>query len=387
MSFTSAQLTTLEALCRRMVPLPEEPDPSAAVLARAVEARLAADPEASRQLAALLGILDHPATACLTGGVPLRFTRMTPARQDRWLRGWETSRVPARRTIFQAVKRVILSTWYGRPEVQAAIGHRGPLHPRKPSPHHARPLRAGGGAGGGGPRGPTSHRQFSKRTEIHRPIAPFREPVMSTASAEARPSSDTPPSASASSAEEAVRAAVGRARAAQAGWGALPVRERARRMRAFRGALIRRMDEVVETIHAETGKPRIEALGHEVFIVAGLVRAYEKRAPKVLRPRRVGSGLLVNKSGTKRYEPFGVVGVISPWNFPFSMPGIPMVGALFAGNGGVIKPSEVTPRSGSSSGRSATSSSPSSTTRRRGGRGWCTAGGRSARRGPSTRRR
>ena len=169
---------------------------------------------------------------------------------------------------------------------------------------------------------------------------------MSTASAEAPITSDPQPTASASAAEEAVRAAVGRARAAQAAWGALSVRERARRMRAFRGVLIRRLDEVVETVHAETGKPRIEALGHEVFIVAGLIRAYEKRAPKVLRPRRVGSGLLVNKAGTKRYEPFGVVGVVSPWNFPFSMPGIPMVGALFAGNGVVIKPSEVTPRSG-----------------------------------------
>lgn len=146
--------------------------------------------------------------------------------------------------------------------------------------------------------------------------------------------------------EAEVRAAVERARTAQRAWGALPVRERVRAMRAFRGLLVRRMDYVIDIIRQETGKPAVEALGHEVMIIAGLIKAYEKRAPRVLRPRRVGTGILVNKGGVKHYEPYGVVGIISPWNFPFSMPGIPTVGALFAGNAVVIKPSEVTPRTG-----------------------------------------
>jgi len=146
--------------------------------------------------------------------------------------------------------------------------------------------------------------------------------------------------------EDEVRAAVERARRAQAAWGALSVRERVRRMRALRGTIVRRMDDIIEVVRAETGKPAVEALGHEVMIVAGLIKAYEKRAPRVLRPRRVGTGILVTKRGTKTYEPYGVVGVISPWNFPFSMPGVPAVAALFAGNAVVIKPSEVTPRSG-----------------------------------------
>jgi succinate-semialdehyde dehydrogenase/glutarate-semialdehyde dehydrogenase len=147
-------------------------------------------------------------------------------------------------------------------------------------------------------------------------------------------------------ADELVRAAVDRARAAQAAWGALSVRQRVRHMRALRGVLVRRMDEVIDVIREETGKPAVEALGHEVIIIAGLIKAYEKRAPRVLKPKRVGTGILVNKGGTKLYEPFGVVGVISPWNFPLSMPGIPTVAALFAGNTVVIKPSEVTPRCG-----------------------------------------
>ena len=164
------------------------------------------------------------------------------------------------------------------------------------------------------------------------------------------PRTETPPQSkstesSASSVDEAVRAAVDRARRAQVEWGALSHRERARRMKAVRGALVRRMDEVIDVIRADTGKPALEALGHEVSIVAGLIRTYERRAPRVLRPRRVGTGIMPNKSGTKFYEPYGVVGVISPWNFPFSMPGIPTVGALFAGNAVVVKPSEVTPKS------------------------------------------
>jgi acyl-CoA reductase-like NAD-dependent aldehyde dehydrogenase len=159
-----------------------------------------------------------------------------------------------------------------------------------------------------------------------------------------QPKSDTP--ASVTSADEMVRAAVARARGAQERWGALSVRERARLMRRLRGVLVRRMDEVIGVIRGETGKPAVEAMGHEVLIVLGLIKAYEKRAPKVLKPKRVGTGILVNKSATKLYEPYGVIGIVSPWNFPFSMPGIPLVGALFAGNGAVIKPSEVTPKSG-----------------------------------------
>src|SRR3954471_4459235 len=147
-------------------------------------------------------------------------------------------------------------------------------------------------------------------------------------------------------ADALVAAALERARAAQARWGALTVSQRVRHLRRLRGVMIRRMDHLIEVIREETGKPAVEALGHEVIILAGLIRTYEKRAPRVLRPRRVGTGILPNKGAEKRYEPFGVVGVISPWNFPLSMPGIPTIAALFAGNAVVIKPSEVTPRSG-----------------------------------------
>lgn len=142
-----------------------------------------------------------------------------------------------------------------------------------------------------------------------------------------------------------VRAAVARARGAQAEWGALSPRERARRMRPVRALLVRLLDEVVDAIHRDTGKPRTEALT-EAIITANLLRTLERRAPRVLRPRRVGSGAIVSKRGRKTYEPYGVVGVISPWNYPFLLPAIPVFDALFAGNAVVLKPSEVTPAAG-----------------------------------------
>src|SRR5688572_16702531 len=119
----------------------------------------------------------------------------------------------------------------------------------------------------------------------------------------AEPVVESPPQVSP---EQLVHDAVRRAREAQGAWGALSVAERSRYMRGLRRTLVRRMDEVVQTIRAETGKPEMEALSHEVMVVAGLIRSYERRAPEVLRPRRVGTGIaMATKRGTKLYEPYG----------------------------------------------------------------------------------
>jgi acyl-CoA reductase-like NAD-dependent aldehyde dehydrogenase len=106
------------------------------------------------------------------------------------------------------------------------------------------------------------------------------------------------------------------------------------------------MDEVAATIREETGKPPMEALAHEVLNVLNLIRVTERAAPRVLRRKRVGTGLILTKSAYKQYEPLGVIAVISPWNFPFMLPALPLVQALAGGNGVVLKPSEITPRSG-----------------------------------------
>lgn len=130
---TPRQLATLIALCRRMVPLPDEPDPSAVRLARAVEVRLGtADPVKARDFATLLTLMGTPAAGLLSAWRPHGFPELSPQRQDAWLRGWETSRIPQLRTALQALRRLILATWYGDPANLAAIGYAGPLHTRAP---------------------------------------------------------------------------------------------------------------------------------------------------------------------------------------------------------------------------------------------------------------
>lgn len=144
------------------------------------------------------------------------------------------------------------------------------------------------------------------------------------------------------SAEE-VRAVVSRAKTAQEAWGALPVEERCERVMRFRDALVERADEVVDLIVRECGKPKHEALLHEVMVTADLTTFFAKRAPAALAARELDYHLLKHRKGWVEYVPRGVVGVISPWNFPLQLPMRDVILATLAGNSAVLKPSEVTP--------------------------------------------
>ncbi|TAM56298.1 aldehyde dehydrogenase family protein [bacterium] len=139
---------------------------------------------------------------------------------------------------------------------------------------------------------------------------------------------------------------VDRARGAWPRYALLPLCERAHVLRRMRREVLRRGDEIAQLVTQETGKPELEAFAHEVLVVAALLRYYERLMPRLLRPRRTDPGLLLHKRAYVTYEPLGVAAVISPWNYPFSLVGIPAVCALSAGNAIVVKPSEVTPRSG-----------------------------------------
>jgi acyl-CoA reductase-like NAD-dependent aldehyde dehydrogenase len=143
-----------------------------------------------------------------------------------------------------------------------------------------------------------------------------------------------------------VSAAVDRARAAFATWGRLPFAERAAHLRRVRRHLLDNIDEVVDTIASATHKLPTEAMVAEVLTTCELIGWYDKHGAAALRPRRVATGMLVHKRAEKRYEPLGVVGVISPWNYPFVLTMSPVVTALFAGNTVVLKPSEITPTVG-----------------------------------------
>jgi acyl-CoA reductase-like NAD-dependent aldehyde dehydrogenase len=143
--------------------------------------------------------------------------------------------------------------------------------------------------------------------------------------------------------EAEVRAAVARARVAAAHWSAVPLEERCRRTVKFAEVLMARAEEVIELISAEGGKTRVEALGMEVIVVADLVRYFAKHAPDILAPEPVPLHLLKHRGSYLHFVPRGVIGIIAPWNFPFSIPMGEALMAVIAGNGVVIKPSEIAP--------------------------------------------
>ncbi len=143
--------------------------------------------------------------------------------------------------------------------------------------------------------------------------------------------------------EAAVRAAVQRARDAAGWWAAQGAGGRRRHLLAFKALIASRIGELADLIRAETGKPTAGALLEVMLTVEHLDWA-ARNAERVLRRRRVSSGLLAfNQASTVEYAPYGVVGVIGPWNYPAYTPMGSISHALAAGNAVVFKPSEFTP--------------------------------------------
>lgn len=142
-----------------------------------------------------------------------------------------------------------------------------------------------------------------------------------------------------------VEAAVARARHAQPAWAATPVAERARVLVNFREILYDARQSVAELITRENGKPLTESLVTEILVTLDTATFFATQAEKLLRPEQVPTSSLAMKSrrGQLLLEPLGVIGIISPWNYPLSTPATQVIPALIAGNGVVLKPSEFTP--------------------------------------------
>jgi acyl-CoA reductase-like NAD-dependent aldehyde dehydrogenase len=145
--------------------------------------------------------------------------------------------------------------------------------------------------------------------------------------------------------ESEVQSAVARARAAQAAWAELGLRRRIAIVREFQGKLYAKKSEIAAAITREVGKPLVEALVTEVLVVLDAARFLIDNAWGLLRDEPVPHGNLATKlkSGWLVREPHGVIGIISPWNYPFSIPATETLAALVAGNAVVLKPSELTP--------------------------------------------
>lgn len=136
------------------------------------------------------------------------------------------------------------------------------------------------------------------------------------------------------------------AREAQRVWAAIPLAERAEKLTLAADALFAREEAVVCLIQEENGKRRVEAIGHEVTGSVATIRWLCEKGVRALEEEAVGIPWLPHRKASLARRPWGVVLVISPWNFPLSIPLSQVMAGLLAGNAVLLKPSEVTPRIG-----------------------------------------
>jgi alpha-ketoglutaric semialdehyde dehydrogenase len=140
-----------------------------------------------------------------------------------------------------------------------------------------------------------------------------------------------------------VDVAVERAAAAQRSWAARPVPERAEAIAAAGVVLTARKSELAELVSREAGKVRIEGGGEvqEAIDMAAFVAGQGRSAMGAVVPSE-----MPHKMAWTTRIPVGVVGMITPWNFPVAIPSWKVFPALLAGNGVVMKPSELAPACG-----------------------------------------
>ena len=147
---------------------------------------------------------------------------------------------------------------------------------------------------------------------------------------------------------EGVGETVAEAKLAQERWAREPAARRAAVLREAARIVLESCDEIASTIVAETGKPRLEAITTEVFVSLDTLTWLARNAGRVLRAERLRfpQPHLLHKRAWLTHDPIGVVAIVSPWNFPFSIPFTQAAAAVAAGNAAVVKPAELTPLSG-----------------------------------------
>lgn len=144
-----------------------------------------------------------------------------------------------------------------------------------------------------------------------------------------------------------VAQAVARARSAQERWAGTRLAARLKIIRRFQTLLCEQKDKIAEVITREAGKPLAESISTEVLVVLDTASYLLNSVPAFLRSEPVphSNPVMKLKHGKLCREPYGVIGIISPWNYPFSLPSVQALTALVTGNAVVLKPSEFTPYS------------------------------------------
>jgi succinate-semialdehyde dehydrogenase/glutarate-semialdehyde dehydrogenase len=142
-------------------------------------------------------------------------------------------------------------------------------------------------------------------------------------------------------------AILARARRTQEAWAAQPLEKRCALLGRLREVLYQRRREIAELVTREVGKPLVESLFSDVLIAldAAGYYAHHRRTREMLAPEPVPhhNPAMKAKRGAVHYEPYGVLGIISPWNYPVAIPMGQIIPAIITGNAVVLKPSELTP--------------------------------------------
>jgi acyl-CoA reductase-like NAD-dependent aldehyde dehydrogenase len=127
-------------------------------------------------------------------------------------------------------------------------------------------------------------------------------------------------------------------------WAQLPIQDRGRYMRRTAQVILDQLDELTTVLTREQGKPRNESYTMELVPTVDALRWIAEAGPKVLDDERIPLPIFIKQKRARfAYEPLGVVGVIAPWNYPWSIPFGEVAIALMCGNGVVLKPASLTP--------------------------------------------
>jgi succinate-semialdehyde dehydrogenase/glutarate-semialdehyde dehydrogenase len=144
---------------------------------------------------------------------------------------------------------------------------------------------------------------------------------------------------------DGVQAVVDDVATVQPFWAQLPLRDRARYMRRAAQAIIDDLDRLAELLSHEQGKPINESYVMELLPTIDALHWIADNGPSILADEHIKQPQIFfkQKKAWFSYEPLGVVGVIAPWNYPWSIPFGEVAIALMCGNGVVLKPASLTP--------------------------------------------
>jgi succinate-semialdehyde dehydrogenase/glutarate-semialdehyde dehydrogenase len=134
------------------------------------------------------------------------------------------------------------------------------------------------------------------------------------------------------------------ARQAQKKWAGFSIKKRLDHLMAGKEYLLKNTDDIARIITLDNGKTLLESLAAEIYPVLDMYRFIATDGRRALREEKLSNPIfpIARIESGNVFEPLGVIGIISPWNYPFAIPMTQILAALLAGNAVVLKPSNLT---------------------------------------------